>query len=361
MLHLARRARSDRRDPVLARRRVRAADAQRARARLHRLDRSRHHRRPRAADRLSRRSPRRRPGRARRPPIIGFPMPIYEYRRPDGTTFEIAAVLQRRRADGRPGHAACRSSACCTLPLFTSRAKASTTPTTARASGASARTLRPPKVLESSSRSSSSDRPRERPPRRRLRVTRRRAPPRARAKSEPAKSESGSRSGSTLGAAGRPLAPRAQPSMKRFDVAAALRFGDRQPVLAVRQRDRAGRLQDARRRRARDRQRRRTAPSSVGAAHVGDDRRRRVPGDPAAAARSSKATAAGIFIALNSACWCSSRWMSFSFGCAQVLPRARDRERLLAVDVVRARGQPQRVAPVARIPRRACEMMQPPV
>ena len=66
-------------------------------------------------------------------------MPIYEYRRPDGTTFEIAQSFSDERADRRPRDRRAGRARAARRPPCTSRAKASTTPTTARASASARR------------------------------------------------------------------------------------------------------------------------------------------------------------------------------------------------------------------------------
>ena len=142
----------------------------------------------------------------------------------------------------------------------------------------------------------------------------------------------------------------AQPFMKRATASRRRAASETvSPSPPSGQRDGPGRLQHVRRRRARDAPAPPNSPSSVGplmsemiaggAFHAISGRRRKLDGE-----------SRRLFIALNSACWCSSRCRSCLVGRAQVLARARQRERLLAVDVVGAGAQAQRVAAVAKPP-----------
>ena len=141
-----------------------------------------------------------------------------------------------------------------------------------------------------------------------------------------------------------PVTARAQPAMNR---ATSARRADSEivsPSSPLGQGDLPGRLQHARGRRAGGGQRGehpeqfRPLMSEMiagGAFQAISGRRRKLDGD-----------SSWDFMSVNSACWCSSRWMSVSPGRAQVLARARQRQRLLAVEVVGAGAQAQREAAV---------------
>ena len=253
VLQPARRARGGRRDPVLARRRLRAADAHRARPRLH------------ARTVAARASPVR--GAADRLTLTGDGTLIIECRcrstSTDAPTARLRdpAVLQRRCADGRPRHGRAGRARAARRRRCTSRAKASTTPTTARAT-ASARP-RPPR--RSRPRASP---PRE-PPRSRLGKSARlllglraasseagsartaQAKPREGHRETPAKPRK-----TQSPVAGQELTLGAQPLMNRATAARRCCFGDRAgPASPSGRVIGPGRLEHARGRRAGDGQR----------------------------------------------------------------------------------------------------------
>ena len=78
------------------------------------------------------------------------------------------------------------------------------------------------------------------------------------------------------------------------------------------------------------------------------DRLRRAPGDPRPAQEARRARARGCFIAATIFCWRRCARQLVLARVAVVLAGARQRERLLAVDVRRAGLQAQRVAAVAK-------------
>ena len=232
--------------------------------------------------------------------------------------------------DPRDGRA--RSSACSTPSPSTSRARASTTPTTAPS--AATRELR--EVGRATAPTSTT-------------------PRRPRSKEKKADEQGRRRQAVVVGRSPRQRGLAQAPSRggssrrKRSTCARASRASEtRRPRAAVAAASsRAVGLEDPRRRRARGGDRRRTARAAPGAPMSVRDRLRRVARRSTASGRSPTGeSSARASSPRGSSAGAARGVRSFSRGLQAFCARARERERLLAVDVVVPRLQPQRVAAV---------------
>ena len=290
-------------------------------------------------------------------------MPIYEYRRPDGTTFELLQSFSDDAADGGSRDGCSRGTRAARARrslqgkrLLQHRLRHAQPP--ARDGGGGERRGRGPpggRCSEGSGEAKSSDKAGRRA-RARRRST---ASGKTGQEGETARGE-----GLTLGAVER-RAPRGRRVGARSAVHEARDGGAaRRLRRRVRPCSPSGSVtlpvgsQHARRRRAADRQRR-EQPEQCRAAHVGDDRRRRVPGDPRQAQEARGREQPALHVVEQRLLVLLALDVGL-VGRAEVLARARERERLLAVEVMRAGGQPQRVAAAAEAAVDARDM-QPPV
>ena len=221
-------------------------------------------------------------------------MPIYEYRRPDGTTFE---VMQRMSDDPltHDRRRACRSSASSAPSPSTSRARASTTPTTGRRSATASKATREVLVRRQARR-------RDVRPTRRRRAARR--TPRRRPRPPTARRPTAARR-----RARRRRARRVRDLVEGTSPTGSARRGRPAPPSGSVD-DAVGR-EDVRRRRAAESPRGEERRAASGRS-CRSERLRRVPGDPRQADEPGRRQHPRLHRARRCFCWRRARVRSFS-------------------------------------------------